>query len=1032
MEYAAAQDDLSARAHIRSLVSRLVPPSSPYLRSLFPAPPARPRSPLALGHDERNIDFWDARRVREWEEERARGDKWEMSREQVDDVKRCRKALADTTRRVREEDQTLGLDARESWSFPPRLHDDSLLSRRRRDAWRADLPVFDPRKSISALVGPKPKHLLPKPDEALLAMDAAPDFDVAFDLKLSATVEQIAEVKQIRQRVLRNSPYLRNLQREDEMAWQDELKLPTPDSPAAPLSPPLFPRKSALPLPAKQIDPSNPFEGFLPSERSDYPSSPRGVGISQAEWDKEDLPIFSRVSQLQEMQADVLNAAKVASLLRSEHTGDVDQLDSDDSPEPLTHEARLTKEGSGVLEAVFASDDTLGERPVHADDLLSSSRLAVPKFASLESALPPAACPPPLSAFLPSSTASEWTLAPLSGLRALTLQLSWQCWTEKAGETLEGVLLGEAEYGGADEAEPEEAEALRSAADALEHARGRVRHEEGEGFLEERDQLALLAASEDEAELQARIRPVDHADSSPADETLSPGQARSPDQGAAAAAEHSTAMANRSSPAAALPAATTPTPSQLAAPSHNEQAPRSDSSDFAFVFPPSSPAVNTQAVEAVSSPATTLQDTVVLSPAKPARPPVSAAACEQRSSSAVHRKEPLPPVEKVNPAVAPFSTTNALDRFLGLRGIATASSRRPEAVSAAPARGVARQPAQGSSPPPNSIPFTTPAFLSGPSLRHSTLHKPFKVVAFDALLQKRAHVSALEQRGFALVHRPSRFAPEPFTTPEPHLIVDARTCVLFLNLASLISNVMRRPASTTGASLKRQEALLDTLHRLVSQRFDRVLVVLEEQQQRVGGVKVYSYTPPVLAALEQLAGALQGSSGVEIALSKGPEHSAELVMQFVEHLAGEREAGGGLPVLDVFEQRTWLTDDPAQDELALLELDDLNELAACAILAVCSANDFLGLSLADRAGVFANLLGSERVARISESLDSRRITSSSSPARFDFTMLDPAAPPPFRSGMSLSQLDEVADERESGLDECAGDEDWMRFVDLSQ
>lgn len=112
MEYAAAQDDLSARAHIRSLVSRLVPPSSPYLRSLFPAPPARPPSPLALGHDERNIDFWDARRVREWEEERATGDKWEMSREQVDDVKRCRKALADTTRRVREKDETLGLDAR--------------------------------------------------------------------------------------------------------------------------------------------------------------------------------------------------------------------------------------------------------------------------------------------------------------------------------------------------------------------------------------------------------------------------------------------------------------------------------------------------------------------------------------------------------------------------------------------------------------------------------------------------------------------------------------------------------------------------------------------------------------------------------------------------------------------------------------------------------------------------------------------------------------------------------------------------------
>lgn len=566
-------------------------------------------------------------------------------------------------------------------------------------------------------------------------------------------------------------------------------------------------------------------------------------------------------------------------------------------------------------------------------------------------------------------------------MRALTLQLSWQCWTEKAGETLDGVLLGEAEHGGAEEAEAAGAEALRKAANLLEDARVRARDGEEEGLAEVRDQLALLEARVDESELQARTWPVDRAGSSFAEKTLSPGRlARSPDQESAAAAEDPTAAADLSSKAVAIPATTSP--AQLAAIRHLESAPRSDSSDFGFIFPPSSPAVNTQAVGAVSSPATTLQDTVVFSPPKPARPRVTAAECEQRFSSAAHRNDPLPPVEKANPAVAPFSTTNALDRFLGLRGVAAPSSRRPEAVSAAPAQGVARQPAQGSFPPPNSIPFTSPAFLSGPSLRPSILHKPVRVVAFDALLQKRAHVSALEQRGFALVHRPSRFTPEPFKTLEPHLIVDARTCVLFLNLASLISNVTRRPASTIGAPLKRQEALLDTLDRLVSQRFDRILVVLEEQQQRVGGVKVYSYTPPVLAALEQLAEALQGSSGVEIALSKGPEHSADLVMQFTEHLAGEREAGGGLPVLDVFEQRSRLTDDPnevrlpyapvcghilnvsvPQDELALLELDDVNELAACAILAICSANDFLGLSLADRAGVFANLLGPERVVR---------------------------------------------------------------------
>lgn len=79
-----------------------------------------------------------------------------------------------------------------------------------------------------------------------------------------------------------------------------------------------------------------------------------------------------------------------------------------------------------------------------------------------------------------------------------------------------------------------------------------------------------------------------------------------------------------------------------------------------------------------------------------------------------------------------------------------------------------------------------------------------------------------------------------------------------------------------------------------------------------------------------------------------------------------------------------------------------------------------------------SLISAHSQTRISESLDSRRITSSSSPAQFEFTLLDPAAPPPFRSGMSLSQLDSIADERGSGLDEETGEEDWMRFVDLSQ
>lgn len=97
------------RAHVASLASQLVPDaltSTDHLLSLALPSPSRPLTPLAIGHDERNIDFWDDRKVREWEKGASEVERWEMSKGQVEEVKRVRKDLADAVKDAQEFEAT--------------------------------------------------------------------------------------------------------------------------------------------------------------------------------------------------------------------------------------------------------------------------------------------------------------------------------------------------------------------------------------------------------------------------------------------------------------------------------------------------------------------------------------------------------------------------------------------------------------------------------------------------------------------------------------------------------------------------------------------------------------------------------------------------------------------------------------------------------------------------------------------------------------------------------------------------------------
>lgn len=322
-----------------------------------------------------------------------------------------------------------------------------------------------------------------------------------------------------------------------------------------------------------------------------------------------------------------------------------------------------------------------------------------------------------------------------------------------------------------------------------------------------------------------------------------------------------------------------------------------------------------------------------------ARPPADEAAqLDPLDALAVERLAGFK-AEKADSTVATSSHSTALSRFLATRGITASAPSRSTASSnpSAPAP-AQRAPSPHSSPPPGAIPFTLPPFLSAPSSALSPSRAsvspshPLRIIAFDALFQLRPHLAALVSAGFLPVHRPSRFPTSLYVTHEPHLILDAKTAVWFVPLVELISNAVR-PDETTSLTVSRQrkEAVFTTLVRL-SYRFDRLLLVLEESSTFVGGRKTYAYTPPVLAGLQALATALAGGLGgeggegwetvkvrgrVEVALSKGPEGSAEVVRRLMESLAATATAEGEEGEGNGWGEREWLRDDPTTVRFSL-------------------------------------------------------------------------------------------------------------------
>ncbi|BGP30450.1 hypothetical protein JCM10296v2_002205 [Rhodotorula toruloides] len=1012
------------RAYVASLTSQLVPDAlttCDQLLSLALPSPSRPLTPLAIGHDERNIDFWNDRKVREWEKGANEVERWEMKKGQVEEVKRVRKELADAVKEAQEvEEESLTADA---WLFPPRLSDDLLLARTDKSRWETGMATFDPSEVIPNLLKPFAEALPPKFDDDLLALEQVPAPAELYDLKLVATPDQLAHVKETRLDFVQKAKEAKSsaLTSGNSQEWRQVVG--SVDLPRLPRigSPPIFPRpKSALVHPAVDT-----IHAFLPLEVSAYPSSPRGADYLRAEWDREELPAFGREKQVKSAQVEAGSWWEDVSAFAEDEV-EVDQLDSDyeDDAPSVTTTSDAYAHGKRRWD-VLSSDQTVGEhRPDDEGAVIAQARLPVPKLVAVSSKLSSASTlPRPADFARKSGTPFAQSLLP--GLRCLTIELSWQAWRLPPGETLEDVL----DDAGADFAPPDESAHLLPSIDAA--------HQPGDDLDLVSDVLTISAtchqSSSDET-LSPRVKAfgldskyLERQQPTVAESQQEVEQGPQPragisdaeqdeaETGAVALLQLASSGSSRSpgSPEAGVSAAHGQPPRG----DLSQAGPSDDSSDFGFIFPSSS--LDNEQSGSIAPEAGEMEDGLHLTKHY-TRPPTPVHLDEPVASTASPTAEaaiPLPPAST-------WSMASALDHFLAARGARLpdgAAQTRPTSRNKLPAPvepPVAPQ--QRSSPPPGAIPFTAPPFVAFSSHIRST-SDTMRVVGFDSIFQMRWHFLALQQNGILPVHRPSRFTTSPAKILEPHLIIHPSAAFLYIKLASLIVNAV--PSLTQSIST-RAEPVFTTLARL-SERFNCLVVVLEEQQTHVGSVKSYSFTPPVLAALNQLATALSeyrdGQHGIELALSKGADHSAELTRRFIDWLRDKDDEKEDLPAVDLWDGRAWVQDDPTEDEAALLQQPDLNELSASVILATVSLNDFLGMSATDRRATFGSAVGVDRIDRISHALgdQSRPVSAASSKS------LELDAQP-------VQPLSTIAASGRDGLGEDEDDFDFSEFVHISQ
>ncbi|GAA5865334.1 hypothetical protein JCM3774_004941 [Rhodotorula dairenensis] len=1002
------------RAELALLLARVVPrprPAVDLLVSLALPAASEPLGLLKIGHDERNLDFWDERKLAACVKRSELPDVLELTQKELDAVKAVGRAFVlaakSPSRELDEPEWTA------SWLWPATFSNEVVLSRVDRCAAehllssRADINV----RELLAGEKPYPQSAF---DSVADTIEVSDTLAQALDLGLMAAASDLAALKQKRDllRTYHKKPVTESIvQSPDEAEWLQ----PSASAVVARIgsvSPPLFPRADERALQPDKLSSESLI--LSPWPVMEEPCSPRFT--LEEDWQPRPVlssPPTSEARMSSKERGGISSPADLPSLPAALTRAETPMLTrrgqpaKEDTVPTLDQLVAKGFRGSAYTmqcaESVASSTGSPSARmglssPLFGQEIEESYEgsmegakvrqafVRAPYPHSLKVRVPelPDVKPetefagfPDQAAFDPNA-GTPFALVPMTGLRSLTLELSWRAWSLPESIEIDSDLAGSL---------PPQEEQRDALAGSTSVAISPISSQPdlGPGFR---------YGDDDDDVLMPRLR------SKPAREIREEDVAA---ERVSEVLEPDASDAFESVPTVQLSDDRDSTV---------RKAPMTD--EYGFTLLPAEPACS-QGTDDVAGPNTG---------------PMSPGAHRRADLMQEHLRpaaDPLPRAETGPPPVhssaAPSDTLSALDRFLSLRGKHDLTRRAPalgEQALQRPARAcheestaTARLEAETASGPPSIPSLPVPAFLLAQADPPSVT-APCRIVAFDPVFQRREHVRALERKGLQLVHRPSR----PAVCRLPDLIIDPTTCVTICRLVDLlkVGGTGEAAASTTTA---RPETIPDRIEH-VAQDYEHVVVILEEQHERVAGRRISSYSKPILCALDRLGSSLdemrnRGVS-VEVAFSRSPEHTAETVGQLVSYKASKEQRESF--ALDLWSERRWLTSDPTEEETQLLQHGDVNELAACAILAVCSANDFLGMSSADRSVLFDPLLGKKTIERLNHAVGSTAQLSS-----------DPV--PPCRiSAIDCDQEDDVVhDEKDKSGDSF----DWTQFLkELSQ
>lgn len=198
------------------------------------------------------------------------------------------------------------------------------------------------------------------------------------------------------------------------------------------------------------------------------------------------------------------------------------------------------------------------------------------------------------------------------------------------------------------------------------------------------------------------------------------------------------------------------------------------------------------------------------------------------------------------------------------------------------------------------------------------------------------------------------------------LILDARTCVLFVSLLSLPAN------------------RADVASRIAAQTwdYDRLLVILEAYPAAYArkidrrSAAPFAYTKPVVDALRKLrrdlniaeaCGTQREAAEVRFAFADTVSEAALFVRLFGNEAERRDEGGSAL-----WAGREWLDDEPYEGEADVAAVKGMNAFAAAVMLCQMSLQEILNMTPEQRSESFAPFVGQERVASFNAELLERR------------------------------------------------------------